>query len=115
MVRVSLGRALEELPGLESVRTLHHPHAELVQDGRVAGRELRRADEELLGLGAASRGARGLCRLDHPEDGGVLRGCRFNVAQRFLASRFARRDSSAADFKGAGVAVSALALTLPAS
>src|SRR2546421_8357270 len=84
MVRIGRGRVLEELPGLESVPTLHHPHAELVQDGRVFGRELRRADKELIGLAAASCGAGGLCRLDHPEHGGVLRGYRFDVVQRVL-------------------------------
>jgi hypothetical protein len=50
----------------------------------VLGRELRRTDKELIGLAAASCGARGFCRLDHPEHGGVLRGYRFDVAQRVL-------------------------------
>src|SRR5437762_7010178 len=94
MARISQSRALEELARLEGFPSPHHAQAQLIQDGRVVGRELRRTDKELIGLAAASCGARGLCRLDHPEHGGVLRGYRFDVAQRFLADRKSTRLNS---------------------
>src|SRR5438552_16919422 len=91
MARIGQSRALEELARLEGLPSPHHAQAQLIQDSRTVGCELRRTDKEFVGLAAVSCGARGLCRLDHPEHVGVLRGYRFDVAQRFLASRIARR------------------------
>ena len=86
MVRVRGGRALEQLPGLGGLPTLHHAQPLLIQQRRVSRHGLRRAREQLVGLAAAAGGCRCLGRLDHPQDGGLVRGRGTGVVQRFPAT-----------------------------
>src|SRR2546429_338991 len=62
--------------------TLHHAQPLLIQQRRVSRHGLRRAREQLVGLAAAAGGCRCLGRLDHPQNGGLVRGRGTGVAQR---------------------------------
>jgi hypothetical protein len=70
--RIGLGGALEQLAGLGYIAPLHHSQPQLVQYGRVSGRHLGRARQQLVGFIAAPGGARSLRGLQRPEDRAVI-------------------------------------------
>ena len=81
MIRIDLGRALEQFPRLDRLATLHHPQPEFVQHGRMRGRELRGARQQLVRLALAALGSRGLGSLKHAQDFRVVRAGSIDVAQ----------------------------------
>jgi hypothetical protein len=64
---------------------LHHSHAKLIENRRMARRLLGDAHENLLGLGGLAGGKRSSGGLNCPNDRGVVRRCSLVVSHYFVA------------------------------
>ena len=96
VVRIGVGGALEQLPRLGRLLTLHHAQAQLIQHRWMGGRELRDSREQLIGFTVTAGGPCRLGGLDHSQNGSVVRDRGVDVAQELpLWCSLRARNSSA--------------------